>query len=63
MQLDDVVERVAHENLVGALAHKTLDLPIPDAAGIQVALGFLDVLDGEGDVRVGGVFLFAARHG
>ena len=36
MQLDDVAERVAHENLVGALADETLDLPIPDTARVEV---------------------------
>ena len=35
-QFDDVVERVAHENLVGALTHKTPDLPMSDTVSVEV---------------------------
>src|SRR5262252_8766126 len=62
MKLDDISRRILDEHLIRVRADQALDLPEPDAAAFQFALGFLNVFDRESNMRQCGVFFRAARQ-
>src|SRR5712691_9821786 len=62
MQLNDIAKGVADKDLIGTLSYQPLNLPVPDPALIEFALGLLDVLHRQGHMWYGRIFDVTARH-